>query len=157
MFILTYCIVCTLFAGLFTSLISIFDVYNTRPRLKFTVYSLGGPCAPSFCTRAPKCQILRFRSQVDGFLWTNSYAQSASFHRPCAKYTIHRRKLGAPYWGSRRCPRRLRPRRVFTRNLTFQSHSGLLPWISEKVAIYGPLTVVHLYYRTYMFESQSLC
>ena len=35
---------------------------------------LENPCAPSFCTRAPKCQKLRFCSQIDGFLWTNCYA-----------------------------------------------------------------------------------
>ena len=29
-----------------------------------------------------KCQILRFRSQNVGFLWTNSYTQSVSFHSP---------------------------------------------------------------------------
>jgi len=50
------------------------DVYNTSPRRYFTAYSLGDPCAHSFCTRAPKCQNLRFRSQTDGFLWTNYYA-----------------------------------------------------------------------------------
>ena len=43
------------------------DVYNTRPRLKFTAYSLGGPCAPSFCTRAPKCKKYGFVHRLTVF------------------------------------------------------------------------------------------
>jgi len=127
------------------------DIYNTRPRLKFTAYSLGGPYAPSFCARAPKCQKSRFRSQIGGFLWTNCYAQSVSFHRPCAECTIHRRKLGAPYWGSRRCPRRLRPRRVsqsvhclasYGISNIFQ-HGGRPPFWIKKI-IFDHVTVIEV-------------
>ena len=69
-----------------------------RQRLKFTAYSLGGPCAPSFCARAPKCQKLRFRSQIDGFLWTDSYAQSV-YNRSIAHVQNVQYTVGS--WGPR--------------------------------------------------------
>ena len=43
------------------------DVYNTSPRRNFTAYSLGGPCAPSFCTRAPKCKKYGFVHRLTVF------------------------------------------------------------------------------------------
>ena len=43
------------------------DVYNTRPRLKFTAYSLGGPCAPVFVHAPPNVEYSGFVHRLTVF------------------------------------------------------------------------------------------
>jgi len=64
------------------------------------IYSVQfrGPVCPSFCTCAPKCKKLRFRSQIDGFLWTNCYAQSVAYR---AIAHVHNVQYTVVSWGPR--------------------------------------------------------
>jgi len=43
------------------------EVYNTSPRRNFTAYSLGGPCAPSFCTCVPNVKNYSFAHRLTIF------------------------------------------------------------------------------------------
>jgi len=89
------------------------DAYNTGPQQNVTVYSWGGPVAPTFCTRAPNCQIItvsftNWHFSVSWLLGIVGIVPSPLWQR-----TVHRWQLGAPAWGPRRYIPRLRPRQVW--------------------------------------------
>ena len=66
------------------------DVYNTRPRRKFTAYSLGGPCAPSYCTRPPNVKNYGFVHRLTVFcelIVTHSRYRSIA-HVQNVQYTV---------------------------------------------------------------------